>query len=53
MLWEFLNHETENFTYVNLEQDLGVEGLKRSKLSYHPQYMVKKYKITLARLISS
>jgi uncharacterized protein len=48
MLWEFLSHETESFTYVNLEQDLGVEGLKKSKLSYYPQYMVKKYKLTLA-----
>ncbi|MFA6217575.1 MAG: phosphatidylglycerol lysyltransferase domain-containing protein [Candidatus Omnitrophota bacterium] len=48
MLWEFLSHESEKFTLVNLEQDLGLEGLKKSKLSYYPQYMVKKYKLQLA-----
>jgi hypothetical protein len=48
MLWEFLNHDLGAFTYVNLEQDLGVEGLKRSKLSYYPRYMVKKYQLTRA-----
>ena len=43
MLQEFLTHEAGSFNYVNLEQDLGIEGLRKSKQSYHPVEMVKKY----------
>lgn len=35
-------------TYVNWEQDLGLEGLRQSKMSYHPINMLKKYTIKLA-----
>lgn len=45
MLNDFLLNEAKSFTYVNLEQDLGVEGLRISKLSYHPCEIVKKYKV--------
>lgn len=40
---EFLRRHTGGFRYVNMEQDLGIEGLRRSKESYHPVSMVKKY----------
>ncbi len=40
---EFIVRQSRSFEYVNLEQDLGVEGLRKSKLSYHPLKMVKKY----------
>jgi hypothetical protein len=47
MLNEFLSARKENFKYVNLEQDLGIAGLRASKQSYHPVSMVKKYTVSL------
>ncbi len=46
---EFISKETAAFTFVNMEQDLGVPGLRKSKLSYHPVDMVKKYILTSIR----
>ncbi len=33
----------ERFTTINREEDLGLEGLRYSKMSYHPSSMLKKY----------
>jgi uncharacterized protein len=44
---EFLAHEASGYAYVNMEQDLGIEGLRKAKLSYHPAAMVKKYTLRL------
>lgn len=44
----FLEHQWPEYTYVNREQDLGEEGLKKSKESYFPHHMVNKYTVTLA-----
>lgn len=34
-----------DFQYVNREQDLGIDGLRQAKKSYHPDHMVYKYTI--------
>lgn len=43
----FLAHLTEAFKWVNREQDLGEEGLRKAKLSYNPVEFLRKYRVIL------
>ena len=38
---EFAKH-FDSFTYFNREEDMGLEGLRKSKLSYHPYMLLNK-----------
>ncbi|MBW1842325.1 MAG: DUF2156 domain-containing protein [Deltaproteobacteria bacterium] len=40
---QFLLNTGDNYRFVNREQDLGDEGLRKAKLSYHPVDFLKKY----------
>lgn len=43
---EFLRHAARDVTLVNREQDLGLAGLRKAKMSYNPLRMIRKYVIT-------
>jgi len=40
---EFVSRECQDVIYVNREEDMGIEGLRKAKESYHPEFMLRKY----------
>lgn len=39
--------QSHEITYVNREEDVGDEGLRKAKMSYHPVMMLKKYNLSV------
>ena len=44
---QFCENNWKDVRFINREQDLGMPGLREAKLSYYPDHMVKKFRITL------
>lgn len=47
-IYSFLSHEFakrnfQNTRYINRQEDMGMEGLRKSKLSYNPEFLLDKY----------
>ncbi len=45
--WLFARSSCRGFTYINREDDMGIDGLRRAKLSYSPHEIKMKYGASL------
>jgi hypothetical protein len=55
-IYKAINQETakiiqKDFNYINRESDMGLPGLKKAKMSYHPHHMVEVYHVDKNNII--
>ncbi len=48
---QFVLHEAQAFTYVNREEDTGDLGLRKAKLSYYPDILLRKYRAVQSHVV--
>lgn len=42
----FAENAATSLKYINREEDLGLDGLRKAKMSYHPVFLLDKYTVT-------